>query len=302
MTASARYRAIRAYQRLRFLRARLLGRRRAWHGVRILGYHSISEGGTSLCVTPRAFRAQMEAVAAGDLTPVRLSDALDLLAAGPVEDRLVAITFDDGYLDNVEHAEPVLAELGLPATVFLPTRIVDGSVGYHWFPESPPALSWSDVAAAATRGTLDFQSHTRSHPWLPELSDEAAGEEIAASRSDLEARLGTVVTALAYPGGLYGSREERLVAEAGYRAGVSTTPGVNSGGETTLRRTLVYREDGGDVFAAKLAGLLDRPGIGRRIGYRRLGTFARGRPSASDQRSSARRARSTNDDDQRFSR
>lgn len=273
---SLRYRAMRGYQRARLARAQLLHRRSTWQGVRVLGYHRVAAGRGSLTVAPTVFREQMEAVRACGAQIVRLADALDLLARGPVEGRWLAVTFDDGYADNVENAEGVLAGLGIPATVFLPTSVIDGRTTYYWFGDRRPrALSWDEIRDAAGRGTLDFQSHTRTHPWLPDVSEEQARDEIFGSRSDLAEQLGTTPSSLCYPGGLYSPREERLVAEAGYRAGVTTTPGVNTGGEASLRRTLVYGEDSAEVFGAKLAGVLDRPGLGRRIGYRKLGGFAR---------------------------
>jgi peptidoglycan/xylan/chitin deacetylase (PgdA/CDA1 family) len=92
------------------------------------------------------------------------------------------------------------------------------------------------------------------------------------AKRDLERHVPYEVTSFCYPAGLYGEREARLVREAGYRAGVTTDPGVNPGARPLerLRRTLVYRADGPREFAAKLAGHLDRPPALRRLYYRRL--------------------------------
>lgn len=273
--AGARYLAMRAYQRARSVRARL-SRGTSWRGIRVLGYHRLADAADSLSVPPGRFRAQLEHVLAAGITPVSLDRALELLdAPSPVEGRYVVVTFDDGYLDNLEHGEPVLAELGVPATVFLPTAIVDGDAEYFWYREKPPSMTWDDARAAAARGVVGFASHTRTHRWLPDLSDDEAREEIAGSRRDLEQRLGLASTALCYPGGLFTARDERLVVEAGYRVGVSTAPGVNRARARSLCRTLIFREDRDFEFAAKIAGAFDREPLVRRLAYRRLGGFAR---------------------------
>jgi peptidoglycan/xylan/chitin deacetylase (PgdA/CDA1 family) len=44
----------------------------------------------------------------------------------------VALTFDDGYRDNLENAVPALVELGLPATFFLTTQALEGGTEYWW--------------------------------------------------------------------------------------------------------------------------------------------------------------------------
>ena len=107
---------------------------------------------------------------------------------------------------------------------------------------------------------------------LPRLGEDEARGEIAGSKRDLEERLGKSVTSFCYPAGLYDEREIRLVREAGYRAGVTGDPGVNSGGGGLgrLKRTLVYGDDGALEFAAKLAGKLDKPPLLRAWLYRRL--------------------------------
>jgi peptidoglycan/xylan/chitin deacetylase (PgdA/CDA1 family) len=265
------YLAMRAYTRARIARGRLTGRGRGWRGVRILGYHRISDDPGVLSVRPERFRAQLHIALESGATPIRLDAALDLLAA-PVDDRYFCVTFDDGYRDNLENALPVLRELVIPGTIYVPTRIVDGSASYTWFRrQAPPALTWDELRAIVAEGLVDAQSHTRTHPWLPRVVDEQAREEIAGSAADLEQQLGYRPTSFCYPAGLYGPRETALVRAAGYRAGVTSDPGVNAGGTTleTLRRTLVYWEDTDADFRAKFDGLLDRPPLLRAWLYRR---------------------------------
>jgi peptidoglycan/xylan/chitin deacetylase (PgdA/CDA1 family) len=248
-----------------------------WQGVRVLGYHRIaSTNGDTLAVSPEVFRRQMEQVLESGATPVRLAEVLDELEA-PVEGRYVCVTFDDGYRDNVEHAEPVLRELGIPGTIFLPTAVPGGESSFFWYDDPPPSLSWDEVAEVAAREVIDVQSHTRTHAWLPRLGDAEARGEIFGSKAELEERLGRPVTMLAYPAGLHGEREAALVQEAGYRAAVTTDPGVNRGGEGSvgLRRTLIFGEDNDTAFLAKLRGTFDgspmRAFLNRRRGATRDG-------------------------------
>ena len=110
-----------------------------------------------------------------------------------------------------------------------------------------------------------------SHPSLLAVADEAAAEEIAGSRRELEAWLGRRVSAFAYPAGLYGERERRLVAQAGYTAAVSCEPGVNrpGGDPFALRRRQIDSRDRLVDFRAKVGGGHDSP-LPLRDTYRRL--------------------------------
>jgi peptidoglycan/xylan/chitin deacetylase (PgdA/CDA1 family) len=110
--------------------ARQLGR---GYGA-ILRYHSVTgdEGTTltyldrGLMVTTATFRAQLRFVAR-HYTVVPLDEMVDHIHAGrSLPRRAVAITFDDGYLDNYTHAYPLLRAEGLPATFYVTTGTIDG--------------------------------------------------------------------------------------------------------------------------------------------------------------------------------
>ena len=257
----AYYRAVDLLERKRsfIARRRLAPDRRP--GVRILGYHRISNDKDVLAVTPEQFQRQLDAIVRFGATIVRLDEALTALKAG-IDRRYVCLTFDDGYLDNLTEALPILREFDAPATLYVPTQLLDGHPDYYWYASTrPPALAPNQLADLAADGTFDIQSHSWSHPSLPSLNDTAARREIIESRSEIEQTLGGPVTSFSYPAGLYGPRDVALVQEAGYAAAVTTRAGLNVSGQPALElhRTMVSWADGGTRFRAKLDGLLDRP-------------------------------------------
>jgi peptidoglycan/xylan/chitin deacetylase (PgdA/CDA1 family) len=229
-------------------------------GLRILCYHRVSSDPDELSVSPRAFRAQMELMLRARAKPETLDEALDRLDEGAPA-RHVCITFDDGYHDNLDYALPVLHELGIPATIFVPSAIIDGRAPIYWYEQAPPLLSWSELRQISHEGLVAIGAHTRTHPALCKLSDDAAWDEIAGSRGDVEERVGRPVTSFAYPAGLYGEREVRMVREAGYRVALTCDPGLNGPGHRphAMHRLVIDARDDLKMFEAKLTGLLDKP-------------------------------------------
>jgi len=74
-------------------------------------------------IPPERFERQMEHLASA-YRPLALEELVERSRAGAVPKGAVAVTFDDGYADNHEHALPVLLRHGIPATVFLVTGCV----------------------------------------------------------------------------------------------------------------------------------------------------------------------------------
>lgn len=258
-----------------------LGRSAAWfartrgradtNGLRILLYHRVADDDDALALSPRRFRKQMEHLASEGYRVVDLIEALGLLDADPPPARTVGLTFDDGFADLAEHALPVLAEHGFRATVFITTGVTDGRLAFPWYERQPPVLGWDEVLDLDRAGTFRFEAHTVSHPSLLAVDDATAEAEIRESRRELEGRLGRPVTAFAYPAGLFGDRERRLVADAGYTAAVSCEPGVNgpASDRLALRRRQIDSRDRLLDFKAKVGGGHDTP-LPLRGTYRRL--------------------------------
>jgi len=242
-------------------------------GLRILFYHRVSHDRDELAVAPDSFAEQMDYLASEAYRVVDVLTAIDLLDSGKPLARTVAMTFDDGFLDVAEHALPILSERGFHATVFVSPAVTDGRASFSWYSEQPPLLNWDDIVELDRDGTLRFEAHSLTHPNLPALDDASAREEIAGSKRELENRLGRVVRAFSYPSGLYGERESRIAAEAGYRIAVSCEPGVNDRATDrfALRRRQVDARDSLLDFRAKLGGGHDSSpplrGLYRRLRY-----------------------------------
>lgn len=134
----------------------------AWHNVEGTWQWPAETGAGAA-----GFRRQMRALRATS-NVVPLDPALKSLAEGrSLPPRAVAITFDDGYRDNLDVAVPILRELGLPATVFLIPDLLDGKLDPWWerlawalTTAEDPALHFEDVAypladEPARRAALD---------------------------------------------------------------------------------------------------------------------------------------------------
>jgi peptidoglycan/xylan/chitin deacetylase (PgdA/CDA1 family) len=100
----------------------------------ILVYHSVAlleRDPYGNAIGPEAFRAQMEIVA-HRFEPRSLAQISGGLAAGTLTGRCVAVTFDDGYANNLSAALPSLTEYGVPATLFVCTGYVGVDREFWW--------------------------------------------------------------------------------------------------------------------------------------------------------------------------
>jgi peptidoglycan/xylan/chitin deacetylase (PgdA/CDA1 family) len=122
----------RATRRLRATLERV-GERFARRPV-ILLYHRIAADGPDpfgLCVSPAHFAEQLQVLAA-EYEPVSLGELAARVRAGEATRREVALTFDDGYRDNLLAALPLLQRHGIPATFFVVSGQLGSERGFWW--------------------------------------------------------------------------------------------------------------------------------------------------------------------------
>jgi peptidoglycan/xylan/chitin deacetylase (PgdA/CDA1 family) len=126
----------------------------------ILLYHRVADDirdPFELCVRPDVFSRQMEHLQQR-YRVMTLADVCAGLRSNVLPDRAVAITFDDGYLDNLVTASPRLLSSGVPATFFLTTCGLDTPCEYWW----DTLANAEDVTTAEAR---DFHLRTVRAPW-----------------------------------------------------------------------------------------------------------------------------------------
>ena len=158
---------MKAVERVAAVAQRLPGRRPR---AVVLVYHRIGERSLDpwhLMIDPEIFSGQMETLAR-DWSPLSLADLVEGFERRHLPERAVAVTFDDGYADNLEVAAPILLEHGIPATLFVAAELID-SGGPLWWDELASLL----LEPARLPSTLTLSSGN-GHRWSipPVAADE----------------------------------------------------------------------------------------------------------------------------------
>jgi peptidoglycan/xylan/chitin deacetylase (PgdA/CDA1 family) len=156
-----------------------------------------------------------------------------------IRPKTLAISFDDGYEDNLTVALPILKEFGFTATIFGVTGHVGGR--NIWDGGGMRLLSKEGWRLLRREG-IDVGSHTVHHPHLPRLGIDQARQEIQESKEQLEDLLGESISTFAYPYGETNDAVEKLVHEAGYTAGYATdhAPARHEQNPFRVRRIVIF--------------------------------------------------------------
>ena len=161
------------------------------HPIPILTYHQIDAAPArgapfrSLYVSPKAFARQMALLAGLGYRGLSMAALLPYLK-GEKTGKVVGITFDDGYLNNLVHAAPVLQRHGFGATCYFVSQRLGGTNDWDAAlgVAQTPLMNASQLREWAAAGQ-DVGAHSRNHVRLGALPAATAREEIAASKTEL---------------------------------------------------------------------------------------------------------------------
>ncbi len=163
----------------------------------------------------------------------------------PLDGPYFHISFDDGFDNNYRNAFPILEELGIKATFFVPSRLVgstDSEFLAAWWtrgidplPTRMMSWEWLREMNAAGHGV---GSHTRNHARLSDVSRSSTqlAEEVGGSKCEIEDKLGAACRFISWPYGTNSDMNERAFAEvesAGYDGCFSAVRGFVEPGRTS---------------------------------------------------------------------
>lgn len=236
--------------------------------IPVLTYHQIASAPPrgaayrSLYVDPGAFGRQMALLRAMGYRGLCMSALLPYLR-GEKSGKVVGITFDDGYLNNLTHALPVLQHNGFSATCYIVSQRIGKT--NDWDKENgveQTPLMNADQIRRWCQGGQEIGAHTRTHANLTTLEPAESLAEIEGCKAELEALAGEPVHHFCYPYGVYGKLHVKQVIEAGYYTATTTARGraVPGGSLLEISRVPIVRSTLLPVLMLKIStGYEDRP-------------------------------------------
>jgi peptidoglycan/xylan/chitin deacetylase (PgdA/CDA1 family) len=225
----------------------------------ILTYHTIGNYKRTLPaginIPIEAFRSHMEYLYQHQYRIVPLDEIVDhIIQRQKMNSKRLAITFDDGYEDHFLSVYPLLMNYGIPATIFLTVKHING----YWESEKADggkikALSKDQIVEMRNGGLIKFGSHGYSHTNFLCANRGEKEIEITESKVYLEDLLGENVSFISYPFGTCDEETKDIVRKAGYKAGFSIwnkKPDIYS-----IPRIPMHSHDGMKRFCFKISPL-----------------------------------------------
>lgn len=187
----------------------------------ILMYHHIADvvGGNTLFVPPSEFKMEMTALKKAGYYTLSPDEALRVLTTNekPAE-KIVWITFDDGYKNAQTAAAPILTELGMKGSFF----IITGMVG------NEDKMTQESLLEMKANPLMSLESHTVNHIDLQYATSSEASKQLTESKTYLDQLLHQNTSVICYPSGRYNDQTADIATKAGYQLGLTTHPGLAS--------------------------------------------------------------------------
>lgn len=196
--------------------------------IPILVYHQIDAAPVkgspfrSLYVSPGAFAQQMRLLKWLGYTGLSMT-GLQPYLSGEKQGKVAGITFDDGYLNNLQHALPVLARYGFSSTCYAVSSLLGKTNAWdaHIGIAQTSLMNEAEIRQWIAGGQ-EIGSHTRNHINLLASADEECAAEILQGRRELEAVIELPVNHFCYPYGRYEDRHKAMVGDQAFLTATTT--------------------------------------------------------------------------------
>ena len=224
-------------------------------GIPILVYHrfdAAKPGATT--VTTAALESQLAWLALHHYTVIPVATVIETVKGLRQKiPNTIAITADDGHASVFTILFPMLRKYKVPVTLFIYPSVISNA---------PYALTWEQLRQMKASGLVDIQAHTYWHPDFrrektrlrPKEYEKFVDVQLHRSKAVLEQHLGSPVTIMAWPYGIYDSDLEQAASRAGYASAFAYAGGVARKDSDLLAipRIPVAEHTQGAAFAALL--------------------------------------------------
>lgn len=186
--------------------------------VPILTYHNFDpKMPGSMTESTGRFEEQLKWLKDNNYTVIPLQQLVSFLQGKTtsIPEKSVVITVDDGKASVYQYMLPLVKKYNIPVTLFIyPSAISNASY----------AMTWEQLKSLQKTGLFDIQGHTYWHPNFkqekkrlsPTEYQKFVDTQLVKSKKALEDKLGTPVTLLAWPFGIYNPELEQAAQKAGY--------------------------------------------------------------------------------------
>lgn len=188
--------------------------------VNVLMYHHIQSNEeaslkkqNSLSVTPDFFRKHLQYLKDNNYSLIEVKDLIDFFDGNKkLSGKLAMITLDDAYQDNYTNAYPILKELGIKATIFSPTGLIN-NLDY---------LTWDEMNQM--KDLVYFGNHTWSHH-SSSGTKETLEQEVSLADNQLVEKGLNDQKVFAYPYGKPSGNAQDILRKKGYKIAFTTNYG-----------------------------------------------------------------------------
>lgn len=226
----------------------------------ILLYHRIATVSTDplmLCVSEKCFEQHLIFLKK-NYGIIHLSELSRRLLNNTLTGNEAAITFDDGYRDNLTNALPLLEKYNVPATIFITTSLLGKSASFDWdmqYKQEDRAtfLNSNEIKILKDHPLIEIGAHTHNHPRLSDLDEQRQKDNILKSKEIIEQAIEGKIKAFAYPFGGpldFNWISEKVVKETGFEFAYSNTGLLAKG---TKKRYSIPRINIREYSISKLA-------------------------------------------------
>lgn len=226
--------------------------------VPILVYHDIHPTAkSSMTISTKKFEQQLLWLKENGYTVIPLRDLVDYLQGkrASLPRKSVVITADDGRSSVYEYMWPLVRKYKVPVTLFVYTSPISNA---KW------AMTWEQLRELKETAYFDIQGHTYWHPNFKQERKKLSAEEyrkllhanLVKAKEIVDKKLGTDITLLAWPFGIYDPDLELEASKAGYEMAFSIDARDASRAERVMSqpRYMVVEGQSMQTFAAQVSG------------------------------------------------